>query len=337
MGQWGVAWPDFVHRPISFIDCQGKPAIATAMIHLRQLIALLIAIFGSLAVASPAQQRLPTPVAIEAVAVAPALRPALWKVSDADTTIYLFGTIHALPKGIEWFDGAIANALESSGELVTEIPAMDVTQVQSNVVRLAVLPQGQSLRALLRPAAKAAYEAAMIRYGLPVAAFDRYKPWYAAVALSALPLMRDGFATENGVEAALDQRAKALGRKHSGLETIEYQLGLFDALPQATQITYLNEVVQALPTLRAELGIIVTQWGQGNAEKLAELMNAQEDDPAMLEALLTGRNRNWARWIKARMDRPGTVFMAVGAGHLAGNGSVQDQLAAQGIATTRVQ
>lgn len=331
MGQWGVA------RAISFIDCQAKPAIAGRMIHLRQLVALIAALLGSLALASPAQQRHPTPIAVEAVAATPVLRPALWKVSDADTTIYLFGTIHALPKDVEWFDGTIANALESSGELVTEIPSMDATQLQSGVMQLAVLPQGQSLRALLSPEQKIAFEAAMIRYSLPVEAFDRYKPWYAAVALSALPLLRDGFATENGVEAALDERAKALGRSHTGLETIEYQLGLFDALPQATQVTYLNEVVEALPTLREELGIIVTEWGQGNAEKLAELMNAEEDDPAMLDALLTNRNRNWARWIKARMGQPGVVFMAVGAGHLAGRGSVQDQLSAQGIATTRVQ
>ena len=72
-------------------------------------------------------------------------------------------------------------------------------------------------------------------------------------------------------------------------------------------------------------------------EELARLMNAQEDDPALVEALLTGRNRKWAEWIGNRLEEPGTVFLAVGAGHLAGEGSVQDQLSANGIAAERLQ
>ena len=49
--------------------------------------------------------------------------PALWKVADDDTTVYLFGTIHALPEGKDWYSGTIAKAFDASGELVTEIPA----------------------------------------------------------------------------------------------------------------------------------------------------------------------------------------------------------------------
>ena len=38
--------------------------------------------------------------------VAPAVPgPALWKVADKDTTIYLFGTVHALPKDVPWMRG----------------------------------------------------------------------------------------------------------------------------------------------------------------------------------------------------------------------------------------
>ena len=66
-------------------------------------------------------------------------------------------------------------------------------------------------------------------------------------------------------------------------------------------------------------------------------MNAEESDAGLTELLLTQRNKAWADWIKARLDKPGTVFMAVGAGHLAGPGSVQDQLSARGLAATRLQ
>ncbi|HEX7930224.1 MAG TPA: TraB/GumN family protein, partial [Sphingomicrobium sp.] len=75
----------------------------------------------------------------------------------------------------------------------------------------------------------------------------------------------------------------------------------------------------------------------GDADHLAELMNEDESDPEIRKVLITDRNANWAKWLKARLDKPGTVFVAVGAGHLAGPGSVQDQLAAAGVSSTRVQ
>jgi uncharacterized protein len=53
--------------------------------------------------------------------------------------------------------------------------------------------------------------------------------------------------------------------------------------------------------------------------------------------LLVRRNKAWAQWIRARLDQPGTAFIAVGAGHLGGEGSVQDQLKALGVESARVQ
>jgi uncharacterized protein YbaP (TraB family) len=92
-----------------------------------------------------------------------------------------------------------------------------------------------------------------------------------------------------------------------------------------------------LPSALDELRDIVEAWKKGDAETLAKLMNEEDDAPELMELLLHNRNRTWANWIKARMDRPGTVFLAVGAGHLAGKGSVQQELATKGIASTRIQ
>lgn len=265
------------------------------------------------------------------------VRPALWKVSDGDTTIWLFGTVHALPPGIDWYRGRIAETFESSRELVTEIVPPDPSVMQAIVIDKAMLPKGQTLRATLSVQDRTSYEAVLGQQGLPPDAFDRFEPWYAAVGLSTLPLLRDGFASANGVEQALDARAKTLGLPHSALETAEYQLGLFDSLPPATQRTYLAEVIRNLPTMKAQLLGMVEAWKVGDADRLARLINEDEDDPELLRVLLIERNRLWADWIAKRLGRPGTVFMAVGAGHLAGSGSVQDQLAARGITAARVQ
>lgn len=291
------------------------------------------------AVSAPvlAQQALPTPQPVEAETAAAPLRPALWKVADADTTIYLFGTIHLLPAGKNWYHGDLAAAFEQSGELVTEIPEVDPAQSQKVLLARGVLPPGKTLRGLFSKKEKAAYEAALKAYGIPPAAFDRFKPWYAAVVLSTLPLAREGYDIGSGVEAQLHEFSKARSVPRSGLETLDYQLGLFDSLPAKVQKRYLLEVIAVMPTITRDINRMVDAWGNGDPATLAKLMNDMQDDPALVKSLLTDRNRAWASWIKNRLAQPGTVFVAVGAGHLGGKDSVQDLLGTHGLAAERVQ
>ncbi|MBB4856725.1 uncharacterized protein YbaP (TraB family) [Novosphingobium chloroacetimidivorans] len=273
--------------------------------------------------------------ASKAAASSQVARPALWKVSDEDTTIWLFGTIHILPAGIEWYSGPIAKALEGSDALVTEIVEPNDPEVQAKIARIALADPPRNLRERLSPEMRRQYEAALASLQLPPSAFDVNDPWYAAVALSTLPLMKDGFGTMNGAEALLIERAK--GKQHLGLETAEMQLGLFDGLPQDMQVKYLGEVLESFPKVRNEVKAMVEAWKTGKADELARLMNEEESDPQLMKILLVDRNKAWAKWIAERLKQPGTAFVAVGAGHLAGKDSVQAQLAAAAIKTTRVR
>ncbi|MFM2274078.1 MAG: hypothetical protein RL702_3143, partial [Pseudomonadota bacterium] len=123
----------------------------------------LLAAFSGLSLALPAgaQQHAPAPQTVEAAPAPEPARPALWKVADEDTTIYLFGTIHLLPKGIAWYDGALAKAFDQSDELVTEIPEIEPDGAGSAVLKYGMLPAGQSLRGLMTAREKAKFEAAM--------------------------------------------------------------------------------------------------------------------------------------------------------------------------------
>jgi uncharacterized protein YbaP (TraB family) len=305
---------------------------------IRSFTVSVTALCACLTATVEAKPRVVAPVAATAVKPTPAIaRPAMWKVSDADTTIYLFGTIHALPPGITWLEGPVAKALSNSQTLVTEIPHTDPAAMQSVVAQTALLPAGENLHALLSPADRLKLDKALKDAGLPTTTLDQFKPWYAGVLLSLMPLIKQGYTAENGVEPQLEAKAKTLGHVLEGLETPAYQLGLFDSLPRKVQLKYLHQVLQNLPTMGTELGQLVKYWKTGNADKLAALMNRGEDDPQMVTVLLVNRNKAWAKWIKTRMDKPGEVFMAVGAGHLAGKDSVQAQLAAKGLRVTRIQ
>ncbi|GGB97794.1 hypothetical protein GCM10011494_15340 [Novosphingobium endophyticum] len=292
----------------------------------------------------PAQEAA-TPPAMEAAATAtlptaeaavPAT-PALWRIADEDTTIYLFGTIHILPEATDWYKGPVAKALDSSQLLVTEAIIDSPAELQKIFLAKAVRTDGSSLRESLPPEERATLEKAMAQLGMPAGTLDPFKPWYAALLLSTLPMQQNGYKAENGVEAQIEALAKKLGLAREALETAEYQIGLFDSLPADAQKQYLNDVLDQLPTMRDDLGKLVAAWKAGRPEELAELLNADETDERVRQTLLADRNAAWAKWLNARLDEPGTVFVAVGAGHLAGKDSVQDQLAAQGVTTTRVQ
>jgi len=280
----------------------------------------------------PAWADVPAPAPAAASA-----KPALWKIADKDTTIWLFGTVHALPDGVNWMTGPVEAAVKGSDQLVTEIPETPQEVMKQAVLQNALLPEGKTLRSLLSDDTRAKFERALTKFSLPVEAFDRFEPWYAAVALTALPLAQSGYSPANGVDERIGAEMKRLGRPRIGLETAQDQFRMFDSLPLDVQKHYLGEVLDGIATINEELAAIVREWTAGDPAKLAQLLNADEDDPRMVKALLTDRNKTWATWLQRRLAQPGTVFVAVGAGHLAGKDSVQDVLTRAGVKVTRVQ
>jgi len=260
--------------------------------------------------------------------------PGLWLVADEDTTIYLFGTVHALPPATNWYDGRIERAFASADELVTEIDMTDSATSAAALQGASLLPEGQALRALMSEDNRREYDAALVGLGLPVETLDRYEPWFAAMTLTLLPLLRSGYDAQSGVEIVLSGRADT--KQRDALETVAQQIDLFDGMPLDAQLAFLDETIEALPEAKASLDAMVVEWLEGDAVELARLMNAELTDPVLRDRLLISRNANWAGWIEQRLARPGTVFIAVGAGHLAGEGSVQDQLKARKLKVRRV-
>ncbi len=260
--------------------------------------------------------------------------PALWEISDEDTTIYLFGTVHALPRDTAWFSGKVERAFNASDEMVTEVDLGNPQESGQALANAAMLPEGCNLRQMMTPENRMQFEEALVALGLQVEAFDRVEPWFAAMTLSLLPVVQAGYDQQSGVELSLSTRAGT--KRRSALETIDQQVDLFDKLPEDAQLTFLDKVVEGIGEAKPTLDAMVAEWLAGDARELSVLLNSEMSDPKLYDRLLTQRNRNWADWIERRMDEPGTVFLAVGAGHLAGKGSVQDQLRKRGMKVRRI-
>jgi uncharacterized protein YbaP (TraB family) len=264
--------------------------------------------------------------------------PALWVVRDDDTTIYLFGTVHVLKPGLTWFDEAVKKAFDTSDTLLTEIQQPDPAVMQPLMMRLGTDASQPPLSGQLPEKLRATYIEQMAAIGIPQAVADRFKPWLAATILSVAPLQKLGYQAEVAPEAVLDAAATKAGKTHNAFETVEEQFGILSGLPHDAQMDFLISTLEDIDQIGPLMAEMVDDWSNGDPRALAALLNEElTETPTLEKVLLTDRNARWATRIAERMEKPGTVFIAVGAGHLAGDGSVQADLAKHGITATRVE
>lgn len=265
----------------------------------------LVALGLAAAVIAPAASRPITPALAELFVTAPRdASPALWVVRDGDTTIYLFGTFHTLDERTLWFDRSIRAAFDRSGELVLE------TIVPAN--RDEVRAIGRSV-AGPRPATNS----------------------FLAATRSAVERGRaDGLSVDHGADAVLRRTAAEQGMTLSGIELFADQLRTFARIAQAPAVVVAAPIPTAAPiTLAALLGA----WKSGDTRAFAAMLAGFEAKaPLAYRLLIADRNALYGEWIAQRLDQPGTVFVAVGSGHLAGKDSIQNWLSAKGIQARRV-
>jgi uncharacterized protein len=274
-----------------------------------------------------------------ATAVQRSANPALWVVKDADTTIYLFGTFHALPANLNWNLGAVKTAFESADTLRLEIANLetDAAAIREIAMQKGRLPEGQKLTDGLTPAQKQELGRVVSEAGLPQGAVDSMRPWMASVALTGILAQKLGLDPERGVDKTLDRLARARGIPVEGFETGAEQVGFLAGFDAPTQRAMLLSTLEDWDQYQKLLDDMVAAWATGNPGKIDRLISGSlRDQPALARVLLTDRNKRWADWIGARMAVPGTVFVAVGAGHLVGRDSVQSFLRAKGLRAARV-
>jgi len=280
-----------------------------------------------------------SPLAARAPAPATA-KPALWKIADKDTTIYLFGTIHLLPKGTEWRTAKFNQATASSSSLVVET-VIDEANPQAAVMtmmKLAISPNLPPILNRVSPDKRAALAAVIARSGMPVVVLDKLETWAAGMILIGVTFKDLGLEPNSGVETALKSEFKTAAKPIDQLETNAEQFGFFDTLPEDAQRKFLESVLDDPAKGRSEFAEMLREWSSGDVKGMGDSFNRElSDSPALRENLLRKRNANWNLWLQRRMQQPGTVFVAVGAGHLSGSDSVISMLEKSGYQVKRIQ
>lgn len=269
-----------------------------------------------------------------------AAQPALWAVSDADTTIYLFGTIHLLPEKYQWRTAKFDQAVDASQQLVIEtiVDDKDPTKLMSAMTSLAFSPGLPPLADRVPPAKRAALAAAVKRSGFPPAALDRMETWAAAFILLGNQFRDMGLKGGEGVETVLRNSFSNKGKPVAELESNLEQLGFFDTLPEKAQRQLLEGAIGGGKNMRKDFGGMLAAWARGDVKAIARTFNRDlAASPELRESLIKRRNENWTKWIEQRMASRGSVMIAVGAGHLAGKDSVIDLLTKDGFKVRQLQ
>jgi uncharacterized protein len=263
-------------------------------------------------------------------------QPALWEVTGKlGERAWLFGTIHALPYKVNWHSRAVDGALVAADELVLEIAAIDdQAGLEQAFARLAQTPGQPPLLDRVAPPQRAALAKLLADNKVDSAQFRNVETWAAALILAKQ------LAGEENAAYGIDREilAAAKGKKIGEFEGPARQLGIFDALPEAEQRDLLTATVVEAAAPATDDDRIVRAWRRGDMAAMAsEARTGLLADPELREALLTGRNRDWAAQLEARLRKGGRPFVAVGAAHMAGPDGLPAMLAARGYTVRRVQ
>jgi len=265
----------------------------------------------------------------------------MWKIADADTTIYLFGTVHVLPPSLSWHSPAVDKALGEAKAIYFETDTEgDQAAFREILNRLGLYEPSERLSDRLELKDLELLRSALAKLDMPLVAIESMRPWYAGIVISEAAVRKAGYDVSSGVESVMRPAARNAGKEIRFLETVEEQMSAFATLPEDVQIRFLTSGLAEIDSASQELGDLVNAWKAGDVEALNRLL-IEEDlgaIPELYDALLTRRNANWAPEIDTLMkSEPGTFLVAVGAAHLIGKDSVVEMLKPLGHVAERVQ
>jgi uncharacterized protein YbaP (TraB family) len=260
-------------------------------------------------------------------------RPPIWIVSDKDSELVLFGSVHVLPPGLDWRPPALQSALGRADDLWFELPIDPASEAETARLagKLGVLAPDKSLYKMLPADDVARLSRVAAAYNVSPALLDRFQPWLAEVALAGAAYRRSGAGGDDGVEKAISASAPTTAARRA-FETPAEQLGFFSDTPLNDQIASLRQTLQEMEDEPDEFAILLRAWLAGDLATLDReaLSPLRKASPVLFKRLVTDRNARWAVKLDQRLKGKGRTVVVVGVGHLIGEDSLPDRLRALG-------
>jgi uncharacterized protein YbaP (TraB family) len=257
----------------------------------------------------------------------------LWKVDSHQNSLYILGSIHLLNKEAYPLKQSIENAFEQTNKLVLEI---DLRSANSDKVQQLMLQKGASSdgTVLHQNVSKETYESVAMRakeLGIDIRLLNSFKPWIVATMMAAVKLQQLGFDSKLGIDRYFADRAIRSNKPIGGLETAEFQLGLFDQFSAKEQELLLRQSMNEMDHLERNVAEIVRAWKSGDVGSLEKhLLAGMRDYPEIHQKVIEDRNRRWLPQIEGMLSRGENALTVVGAAHLVGTNGVIQLLKSRG-------
>lgn len=263
--------------------------------------------------------------------------PALWSVTGASNTVYLFGSVHLLPEGGFAIDGALADAYRDAEQVCFEVDSSRLDEATTTSITLAraIDPEGRNLFELLGSSADRARSTAAAA-GIDIAPFAPFEPWFAGLTISVMALQQHGYDVEHGVEQVIEAAASRDDKARCGLETLDFQLGMLDGMPADLQEELLLQSLEEASRVDEVIQPMLAAWRAGDERALVRSL---EDDfegyPQLEEQLIYARNERWAGLVGDMLEEDGDILLVVGALHLVGDRGLPALLRKRGFEVRR--
>jgi uncharacterized protein len=259
---------------------------------------------------------------------------SVWSVKGKTNTVYLAGSVHALPKEQAHFPEQLERAYAAANAIVLEVDLDDMNPLEAVqfITVNGTLPADQALKDVVgaKDYERVAKLAASL--GVPELAIAKLEPWAAALVLTQFALTKTGFDPQLGIDMQITERAKADGKPIDGLETVIDQLSVFDDRSFEEQTRFLLDSTDDAPNLDEDLGKLIQAWRGGDLRALEkEFVKERARSPALYDALLGVRNRKWMPKIEALLDDDRDYLVVVGTLHFVGDDGLLTLLRKQGF------
>jgi uncharacterized protein YbaP (TraB family) len=261
-------------------------------------------------------------------------RPPLWIAHGRHATLYLFGSVHLLPSGVDWAPESLIAALPKAREIWFELPIDETTD--SAAARLTAafgyLPAGDRLANHLSADQDDRLKRAAVQLGVDPDAVEPMRPWLAEVTLSLTLDEREGATATRGVEQQLQDLAPPSTLRRA-LETPAEQIDFLAGAALSDQIASLDATLHEISEDPGAFTRMLNGWMTGDLRELEAdaLEPLRRVSPAMYRRLITDRNTRWAVRLRRRLEGRGIVIVVVGMGHLIGPQGVPARLREMGV------
>lgn len=246
---------------------------------------------------------------------------AVWVLKGKHNTVYLAGSVHALPKDHAELPEQLERAYGASKAIVMEVDMDDLDPMDAVrfITEKGTLKGDATLATVIGEDNYAKVSALCASLGVPNALIDKLEPWAASLVLTQFALAKSGFDPSLGIDVQITARAKTDHKPIEGLESVVDQLSIFDGRSLEEQTGFLVDAAKDASTLDADLARLIDAWRTGDLRELEkEFVKERAEDPALYDALLGARNRKWIPQIEKLLDADDDYLVVVGALHYVG-------------------